>query len=67
LASSGSSGCRGGDSCLGGAALGAVLGIVGAITIDSALLAREEVPVEKRKATFVPVIAHDRVGIAGTF
>jgi hypothetical protein len=62
------SGCNGEFCALGYGLIGGIVGLVGAIVIDTAVLAREDVPVEKKKqSSFVPLISTDRIGIAGTF
>ncbi|HVH44450.1 MAG TPA: hypothetical protein VM925_18985, partial [Labilithrix sp.] len=53
--------------------LGGALGVVAAVTVDAAVLAREEVPVEKPKSTALRPHASPRreggfdVGLAGTW
>jgi len=60
-------GCTGDDFCeLEGAAIGALIGIGVAIAVDAAVIARDEVPVEKKTA-IVPFLAPGRAGIGGTF
>jgi hypothetical protein len=61
------SGCSGELCALGYGLVGGIVGIAAAITIDAAVLARDTVPIEKKNASFVPLIAPDRIGVAGTF
>jgi hypothetical protein len=61
--------CRGELGCVGQGALGAAIGIAGAVAIDAALLANEDRPAEHALATpFVTVDSKSAcVGVAGRF
>jgi hypothetical protein len=61
-------GCSGFLCELEGGAWGVIIGAGVAIVVDAAFIAREDVPVEKKKtATIVPIITPGRVGVGGTF
>lgn len=66
--------CKGEFCVLGGAAIGFFVGLVTAVTIDAAVLARKHVPVEKQtgRLTLVPIGAPRAsggfdLGLGGTF
>lgn len=66
-------GCTGSsEECLAGPAYGMLAGMVGAMAVDASVLAYDEPPRRKHKAsTFVPTMAVDRrgarVGLVGSF
>ena len=68
------SNCKGEFCALAGAAVGVLAGVAGAIVVDAAALAREQVPLQRKPgaATIVPLVGPRAsggldLGVSGTF